>query len=221
MRYFLTVFFTGLSLLVLGQIEAVVDISFDNCAIENAGVFPDPLVEGNTNCECGVSGDSQFLSGSNSAMVFDTIYTSLFQNDFTLSFYFMLEENASGIVDILSVSESCQVDSSLTIKYIAEESLIRVQMAKDFELFVELKGTLNKDYCWHQLVFQRNDKNYNLFLDGVFASSDFTNGQIALSPSATMKISKSPCQNFGENPFRGIIDELKIFNYVVPVESIL
>ena len=70
------------------------------------------------------------------------------------------------------------------------------------------------------IVFQRQDQNYNLFLDGEFIASEFPNADIALDSSATLRLSKSPCQNFGDTPFRGRIDEFKIFTSAVGVEQI-
>lgn len=220
MKELLLFFSTFFTTVVFAQVSEIVNINFDACNSQVIGAFSEPIFEGSTNCDCGIEGQSLHLTDSNSAIVFDTTYTNIFQNDFTMSFYFMLNDNDSGIVDILSVSKDCQIDSSLTIKYITSESLLRIQMAKDFELFIELDAKLNLDLCWHHLVFQREDKNYRLFVDGKFSDSDFTNGQVVLDPKGTMKISKSPCQLFGETAFRGKIDEFKIFKGVLSVQEV-
>lgn len=210
-------FLLGMSLMCHSQ---SVYLSFDNCLVSNAGNLADPEVIGNTSCDCGVEGESLFLEEANSTLQFDSTYTELFQDDFTLSFYFMIQDDAMGIYDIFSVSSECKVDSSMTIKYIADEATVRVQIARDFDLFVEMDAIVNEDMCWHQLVVIRNDENYELYLDGTFADNDFTNGVISLDSSATMRFSNSPCQPFGENPFGGKIDEFKIYDRPLSVEEI-
>jgi gliding motility-associated-like protein len=132
----------------------------------------------------------------------------------------MIDESQQSIVDIFSVSANCRIDSSLTIKYIPQETSIRIQMAQDFNLFIELEGRINTDKCWHQLVFQRNEQNYDLFLDGVFVDNDFVNADIEIDPAGTMQFSNSPCQAFGDAPFIGKLDEFKIYDRVISPEEI-
>ena len=205
---------------VSAQNSEVSYISFDGCDGAATGVFSDASIVGGSGCECGVVGNSLALSGNSSAVVFDTSYTAIFQNDFTLSFYFMLNESSTGTVDVLSIANQCGVDSSLTIKYVPAMELIRVEMAKDFDLNVTLQAEVNLDQCWHQLVFQREDKNYNLFIDGEFKESGFVNGNIVLSPSASMKFSQGPCQSIGEQPFTGRIDEFWLFSSALGVSEV-
>lgn len=222
MRYILLILFAILAIFDLGaQGPPVVLLDFDDCDGTVAGTFTEPQLQGTFGCDCGVSGQSLFFNSADSGIVFDSTYTELFQEDFTLSFYFMLRSNSSGIVDVFSVSESCGIDSSLTIKYFPDEALIQVQMARDFQFFVELEANLNLDQCWHQLVFQRDDRDYFLFIDGELVDDDFGNGDITLNPEATMKIAASPCQAFGESPFRGKIDDLKIYSSVLTIEQVI
>ncbi|WP_235297205.1 LamG-like jellyroll fold domain-containing protein [Portibacter marinus] len=205
------------SVLLSGQ---TVYISFDDCLAINSGNLVDPEVLGDVGCDCGVEGESISLQDSDSALEFDSSYTDLFQEDFTLSFYFMIPDDASRITDIFSVSSRCRVDSTLTIKYLAQESTLRVQMARDFDLFVEMDAKVNTDQCWHQVVVVRDNENYALYLDGQFFDNDFTNGQIRLDSSGTMAFAKSPCQSFGETPFMGKIDEFKIYDRALTVGEI-
>ena len=210
-------------IILLGSVSAksqVVNVSFDNCLAMNSGSLADPIVDGSSSCDCGVVNESLFLDGTSSTVTFDSSYTALFQKDFTMSFYFMIDESQQNIVDIFSVASECRIDSSLTIKYIPEESTVRIQMAKDFEIFIELEAKINLDQCWHQLVFQRNDKNYDLFLNGMLVDNDFISGTIILDPAATMQFSNSPCQAFGDRPFIGKIDEFKIYERLLSVEEI-
>ncbi|WP_235295519.1 T9SS type B sorting domain-containing protein [Portibacter lacus] len=195
-------------------------VNFDNCLSVNEGALADPEITGSTSCDCGVDGESLFFEDPASSLNFDSTYTSIFQDDFTLSFNFMIRESQSGIIDIFSVSSECRVDSSLTIKYIPQESKVRIQMATNFELFIEVEGAINLDQCWHSLVFQRIGQNYNLFIDGQFSDTDFINGDIMIDPASTMQFSDSPCQAFGDSPFSGKIDEFKIYNRALSVEEI-
>lgn len=220
MKNIIAIFFFVFPFFLHSQGEPVVEINFNNCSTQVLGNFNEPTIEGNTNCDCGIVDQSLTLTEFNNALVFDSSYTELLQSDFTLSFYFMLDESSSGIIDILSVSKECGIDSSLTIKYLADDAQIRVQMAEDFAVFVELRGTLDLDRCWHQLVFQRNDQNYSLFLDGAFSDNSFFGGDINLDPTSTMKFSKSPCQAFGEEAFRGKIDEFLMYDRVLSIDEV-
>jgi len=195
-------------------------VNFDNCLVMNSGILEDPNVNGSTSCDCGVVNESLFINSDQSSVKFDSTYTALFQNDFTLSFYLMIDESQQNIVDIFSVASECRIDSSLTIKYIPEESSVRIQMAKNFELFAEVEAKVNLDQCWHQLVFQRRGQNFDLYFDGVLVDNDFVNGEVELDPAATMQFSDSPCQAFGDRPFIGKIDEFKIYERVLSAEEI-
>lgn len=198
----------------------VVSVDFDNCIVSDGGDMSGITINGSSRCDCGVGNESIFLDSPSSSIEFDTSYTALFQKDFTLSFYFMIDEDQQNIIDLFSVSADCRVDSSLTIKYIPVESTIRIQMAQDFSLFIELEGQINTDKCWHQLVFQRRDQNYDLFIDGAFVDNDFVNATIEIDPAGTMKFSNSPCQAFGDEAFIGKLDEFKIYDRVISPEEI-
>lgn len=220
MKYLFSFIFAFSLNMIYAQFNEI-SIGFDNCSGDlTTGDFVPPSLNGPITCGCGINGEAINLEGQNSSVNFDSAYTEIFQGNFTLSFYFLINEDVEGFVDILSVSSKCGIDSSLTIKYVSDENLIQVQMAKDIELLIEMEGRLDPLKCWHQIVIVRDDKNFSLFLDGDFADNAFVNGTIELDPSATMKFADSPCQAFGEVPFRGYIDEFRLINRVTPLTEI-
>ena len=64
--------------------------NFDNCDVrETNNLLPVGQINGTPNCECGLTGNSLTLGGTDSVILPDTI-NKILEEDFTLDFYFFI-----------------------------------------------------------------------------------------------------------------------------------
>lgn len=193
-----------------------IEYNFDGCDyMEMNGLHDDLIGSASLNCACGVGSttmnpkESLILDGNMDFLDFPYSVNTIFDDDFTMSFYFQIE-NTNESVDILSIQRSCSsIDSTLTIKYNNVTESINVQMASNFALLVDLNGTLDANKCWHHIVFSRKGTEYFFYLDDVLADSELADGAIALPDSVRLSISNGPC---GDNKLQGKIDEIRFYN---------
>ncbi len=203
------VFFLMICLSANGQ--GLIEYNFNGCSLMEETGLHDDLLSANLNCDCGVvqGEDSYLLNGIDDFLEFPLSVNAQLVDDFTMSFYFQME-NQNQDVDILSLKRVCtNLDSSLTIKYNALTETVDVEMAESFAKLVELKGSLNLNQCWHHFVLGRRGTEYFLYLDDVLVDSELASGAIALADSTTMKISNGNC---AEARLMGRIDEFRIYN---------
>ncbi len=172
--------------------------------METNGLHSD-LTASNLACQCGVVQDAFEMDGS-TTLDFPLSVNEQFESDFTMSFYFQME-NVGENVDILSLQRACaNIDSSLTVKYNNSSQTINVEMAEGFAKLVDLSGPLNESQCWHHFVLARKGLEYFLYLDDELVDVELANGSIALADSTTLKFSNGPCN---EIKLDGRIDEFQ------------
>jgi gliding motility-associated-like protein len=209
--FFVFVFGASLS----AQIRQSVMYTFDDCDgadIGSIGAAAD--VQGNPECDCGVIGDALVMDGNNDRILIPDTVRSLFDDDFSVSFYFQ-SRNIDNTTDIFSYRTTCDVDSALSIKYIPVSHSMRIEIAENFNNILELRGFLNKDACWHNITVTKFNLQYSLFIDGMIADQVLSQRQVPFGKNAKIWIGNSPCLAFTEERLFGKFDELEITNYAL------
>jgi len=209
------------SLVSWAQQGLIADYSFDSCmANDELGIQADGQVFPTVDCVCGASGSAmQFGSGLDS-LLFPANLTSVFSDDFTLSFYVKFINPASRVDLISARSEDCQVDSSFIIRYSDVSKTFNIEIGETFNDFIELSADIDESVCWHHIVFSKKDMSYFLFYNGELAEEIVAVKEFMIDPINTLAISNSACLAVIENPLTGIIDEVKIFNRFVEVNEL-
>ena len=200
---------------IMGYAQTI-EYNFDGCDyMEKNGLHDDLIGNATLNCSCGVGSvtsdpkESLLLNGTSDFLDFPFSVNAVFEDDFTLSFYFQIE-NTNETVDILSLQRSCNsIDSSLTMRYNSITETVNVEMADNFATLVDLKGSLDEKKCWHHIVFSRRQTEYFLYLDDVLVDSDLADGDIVLADSVHLSVSNGPCEG---NKLQGRIDEFRLYN---------
>ena len=204
----LTFVFLCQLLVMKGQI---LHYGFDNCDGTSTGTtnFPATLV-GNPSCTCGVEGNSVLLDGVNHAIHLpDTLY-SYMQEDFTIDFYFQLN-NTTGVSSLLSFRNQCSADSFISVKYIQQTNSLLFEMGINRGVYYSSNHNLS-DYCWHRLSLVKFKLDYTFFIDNEEVLTFNAVEKIPFSFYTKMDIGNSPCSNNSVSKFSGRIDELKIYN---------
>lgn len=187
--------------------------TFDSCDFSDQnGVLPDAVPFGALDCVCGVSGSSMEFGEWLDSLAFPSEITSIFSQDFTLSFYVKFTET-NGRFDIMSArTEDCQIDSSFVIRYVGVTNEISVEYGENFNNLIELFAPLDSSSCWHHIVFSRNDLDYFLYYNGELIDEERATKELVIDPINTFQISNSACNGILDNSFEGFLDELLFFD---------
>lgn len=211
--------------------------NFDNMDLsEGTGSYASGTVINNDFYDCGV-GPSSFalaMSGNPDTISLDPKVKELFENDFTLSFYFWADDTGltagSNIgYSLFSIQDDCKRDSSLNIRYVGiagtggtnDVAQLSIEYAANVADAVRFTYDLNRDFCWHQLVFTKTGGTYSLYVDGAFIESIQYIDNIALGKNFPVHVGYSDCVGRFDEPFNGLIDDIQIFNQAVSEEYIV
>lgn len=213
--YFVKLVLIIASMIFLGLRYAsaqVVHYSFDSCdGMDESLLQPDADLQGGITCECGLVGQSAAFDGVNDRMIFPSTLKDLFDEDFSLEFYFQIEPS-TGTVDILSFSTTCSLDSSFTIRYLSNSNEILINLTENINTRISTQATLNLDNCWHHILWVKSGLEYSFYLDNQFISTTVAPKGLSVGKNAVFGISNSPCLAINEERFAGVIDEFKIYD---------
>lgn len=189
----------------------VVHYSFDMCdGNDEVLLQSDADLQGVT-CGCGLVGQSASLDGVNDRIVFPAGLRDVFEQNFSLEFYFQIEP-VNGTIDILSFSTDCSLDSNFTIRYISNTNDILVNLTENINARIETRAELNVDNCWHHILWVKSGLEYSFYLDNQFVSTTVAPKGLSIGKNALFGISNSPCLAVNEERFTGVIDEFKIYD---------
>lgn len=213
--YIVKIILVVVGLVLLGirySTAQIASYTFDGClGTDEAMLQSDAVFSGNITCECGLVGESASLDGVDDSILLPSTLRSMFDDDFSLEFYFQIDP-ADGTTDILSFSTTCTLDSAFTIRYSSTNSQIIVSLAEDINSRIESRGTLDLSNCWHHLLYVKSGLEYTLYLDNEFISTVVAPKGLSVGDAAEFRVAGSPCQNIGDLPFRGVIDQFKIYD---------
>lgn len=188
-----------------------VHYSFDMCdGTDEVLLQPDADLQGVT-CGCGLVGQSASLDGVNDRIIFPAGLRDVFEQNFSLEFYFQIEP-VNGTIDILSFSTDCSLDSNFTIRYLSNTSQIIVNLTENINARIETRAELNVDNCWHHILWVKSGLEYSFYLDNQFVSTTVAPKGLSIGENAFFGISNSPCLAVNEERFTGVIDEFKIYD---------
>jgi len=216
------------SILLIGnvvnaQINPVASFNFDNCLVQDqSGNYQDGQIMDNLDCDCGVgdSSNAMYFSGTPDSIILDPALKDLFIGDFSLSFYFWVDD-APMNYPILSISGLCPDirDSAFIVKYLPVTSELIVEFSKSPLDGVFMRTDLEMQSCWHHFLFTREGSLFTLFLDGKFVENFKFVNPIILGENHDITIGSSECVGFSDTYFNGRIDEFKLFDRAVNMED--
>ncbi|MEL6923449.1 MAG: LamG-like jellyroll fold domain-containing protein, partial [Bacteroidota bacterium] len=117
-----------------------------------------------------------------------------------------------GTQSLLSKRADCGEDNALAISYTPSSNFLNVLVSEDSGKKVGINEQLSFDDCWHHVVLVRDGGRVTLYVNGTEMGDGSTNSRIDLTSSGTLTFGNGPCTNTTENPFSGLIDELRIYS---------
>ena len=193
--------------------QSLANYNFNNCDFTDANSnFGDAATIFPPSCDCGLDGDGLYFDGNDDHLNFPTEIDSLMEEDFTISFYFQLDQIAPVLTDILSVRNTCNLDSFMSVSYNPVNESIKFEIAQSIGNIQSQETPLNSSVCWHRIVITKSDLFYNFYLDDNLEISFLSNGVVNFAKSATLSIANSPCIVVNEERFNGWIDEFQFYD---------
>lgn len=186
--------------------------SFDACdATDDLGNGADGIISGNALCGCGVSGAGLRLDGSTMVQFLGNLEQS-FKAEFTISLFFIPEPAGNSIMSMLSKSEICGIDSTLEMRYNPVAREVNLSLSQHANNLVRTQYRLPANRCYHHITFVRRNRELLVYYDGVQVGASPSVAFVDVTNDGLLSFGGSPCLANGEVPFRGVIDELRIYN---------
>ncbi len=195
--------------------------SFDNCdAKDDTGNGYDGVLFGNPGCHCGVKGQALQFDGIDDFVTFSGFQNNIFRTqDFTISFYFKTEETSTVKQDILSKRETCDNHTMFSIEYIHNLDFLTLDAVETGNGAAFLAANTAAT-CWHHCIIIRDNETFYLYLDGQLKMQTSTPNILNMSNNAPLAIGNSPCINQTISRFKGLIDEMYIYNNALRPEQL-
>ena len=211
-----------LSVALTGQISPAAHYTFDNDDLtESTGNFLPGEVLSDIDYICGVGDNSRALlfDGSIDTVFLDPAVADLFDADFTFSMAFWVEP-VQGAYTLFSIEDNCDADSTFIITYTGIFNEITLEYSRDSANGVIFSAPLDELSCWHELIFVRDESNYSFYLNGELLETVTFGGEVTLRPNSDVAVGFSDCVPRRDEYFAGRIDEIKVFDTAVDVETI-
>ncbi len=209
----LAVIFTWVSLSVSGQ-RLHFAFNFDDCNFEGPTTgFPGISTGGNPACVCGIGESAIQLNGLNDYLEFDPQTNALFSNNFTLDFYFLLDD-VSGIMDIMSLRSGCgKLDSMMQLRYFSSTNELNFEIGSHVNNYYSYKTKLDKSNCWHRFSLVKFGLEYQVYLDNKLMGKFVARENINLTRAVNLSFGNNPCNIFDNTQrFKGKIDEIRLYS---------
>ena len=186
--------------------------SFDACdATEDTGSGADGIIMGNALCGCGAKNDGLRFDGNTTVQILGNP-EAIFTTDFTISFFFFPDPASNAVMNVLSKSEICGVDSTVELRYNPVSREINLTLSQIPGLSMRTGYVLPTDRCYHHIVFVRRDRTLLLYYDGIQVASSPSSSFLRIENNGIFTLGGSPCIANGEVPFRGVLDEMRLYN---------
>lgn len=195
--------------------------SFDSCdARDDSGNGSDGKMYGTVECWCGVKNDGLLLDGRNDYLVFEGTVNRYFNtSDFTVSFYFRPTGKSVFKQSLLSKRALCDENNMLDILF------------SENELEVEFHETEHKDFPglstftegnqWYHYVLVRKGIQSFSYINGVMRQKSRRCSGVDISNKALLSFADSPCIGGGTRRFRGVVDELRIYDRAMSEKEVM
>jgi gliding motility-associated-like protein len=183
--------------------------SFDNCNLSSP--IGNAVSNGALKCGCGIPGQAMEFNGNNSGLTLPDSLVKLMKNDFTIDFYIDINNVTQEQIDIVAITNECDIDSTISIKYLQLNNEILVELLLNKGQYFPIKGKLD-DRCWNRITLVKDKLSYSLFINNQETGKVITPQNVLFANNAKFTFSNSPCLATIDDRLIGSIDEISVYN---------
>lgn len=195
--------------------------SFDNCdARDDTGMGSNGKMFGTIECWCGVKDDGLLFDGVNDYIEFEGRINKYFNtSDFTLSFYFRSTGSSVYKQSLISKRTDCDEESMLDIQ--VWPNLLDVDFHEsDWKNFEGISPETYGHQWYHYTLVRKVIRAYS-YINGQLVAEARRCSGVDISNETLFSIGNSPCLGGGLRRFKGVVDELRLYDRALEQQEIL
>jgi len=195
--------------------------SFDNCdARDDSGLGSDGKMFGTVECWCGVKDDGLLLDGKNDYIEFHGFVNKHFNtSDFTISFYFRTIDQSIFKQSLISKRTDCTEEQMLDIQ-VWQNTLDVDFHETDWKDYEGLSVDTHGSQWYHYALVRKGTKAYSYLNGDLMVEARRCSG-VDISNDTPLSIGNSPCIGGSMRRFRGVIDELRVYDRALDLKEVL
>ena len=197
--------------------------SFNKCdARDDSGNGSNGRMFGNIACWCGVEGDGLLLDGIDDYLEFEGRVNRYFTtSDFTVSFYIKPEQHLPFRQSLLSKRETSAEAHMLDLLLNFGAQTLETQVHETEHKFFPGLSPEVAPAGWMHFALVRDGFRAFTYINGQLRQESFRCSGIDISNNALLSFSNSPRLSEGARRFKGVIDELRIYDRALTDEEML
>ena len=163
---------------------------------------------------CGAEGDALTLDGQDDEVVIlsGPVNNEFDDEDVTVSLYFK-PTGGDGTQYLLSKrSPSCFGGNEFYIRYVPATRTINAVFLETPDKSAFLAKKIANTACWQHVAVVREGGRARLYLNGERVQLVTTANRLDIFNDGDLTIGNSDCKTAAERPFKGLIDELRVYN---------
>ena len=186
-------------------------------ASDNAG-----RPEGSPSFGCGVIGSSLSLDGAGSFVripgaTSNNVNREFNQEDFTVGLYFKPIGNTGATQTLISKRDTnCNNLQFFAVTYSPPTATLSVIFRQNNQV-AEVTRPIVNDFCWQHVVVTRAGTDIRLYLNAEEVGETTTTSRVDVTNAGQLRIGAANCSGPGESGFRGLLDEVRIYNRALNV----
>lgn len=188
--------------------------NFNDCdARDIAGNGSDGVLFGNVTCWCGIEDDGLLLDGVNDYIEFHGMVNRYFTtSDFTLSFFIRTDQYSFYEQSLFSKREDCGEDFVLDFLLNRNQKKINTFVQQsEYKKYKDISPEIENG-GWYHIALVREGQEAHTYINGIMQKSVKRCSGVDLSNEAILSFSNSPCMNGKVQRFKGILDEVRVYD---------
>jgi hypothetical protein len=200
----------------------VAHYNFNDCdARDISGNDSDGLLFGEVTCWCGIEDDGLLLDGVNDYVEFHGAVNRYFTtSDFTLSFFIRTDQYSFYEQSLFSKREDCKEDFVLDFLLNRNQKKINTLVQQsEYKKYQDISPDIEEG-GWYHITLVREGQEAHTYINGIMQKSVKRCSGVDLSNEAVLSFSNSPCLDGKVQRFKGILDEVRVYDRALSEEEV-
>ena len=200
----------------------VAHYDFNECdARDISGNDNDGLLFGDVTCWCGIEDDGLLLDGVNDYIEFHGTLNRYFTtSDFTLSFFIRTDQYSFYEQSLFSKRADCGEEFVLDFLLNRNKKTIETHVQQsEYKKYKDISPEIEEG-GWYHVTLVREGQEAHTYINGIMQKSVKRCSGVDLSNDAVLSFSNSPCLNGKVQRFKGILDEVRVYDRALSEEEV-